>query len=695
MANLTHRPDQPIKRSDEDRLGRTKFVDRLADAIISQNLGKSTGIVVGITGPWGCGKSSVLNLLNERISQAHPSAIVVRFNPWLVSGRDEIIADFFEELVGTIRSDWKRREQLKHLSTTIAEYGARIAPIGNVVLPGVGTAASAGLKAAKDALSTVRSLTQLRSQIIDHLENLSSPVVVLIDELDRVEDNEIRSVVQLVRSVADFPRISYVLAYDAHRVEQALGSGHGTDEKAKTGKEYLEKIVQFQIPMPITLREEVHHLINSRLDELSEESLVPENFREIERFQRLIEILCDGVIDNLRDIHRLLGTFHVLIGMLKGEVDTIDVLAYCALLVKAPTTVSMMRKSPADFLSDMISSNDVQRFYENENLSPPDKLERLIPESERNDGILNILQFLLPAFDFSGKRSPHPDAFDRRRPFLTTLRLGLLPGAYSRDEVKALLVSGRDAIFAKFQDSYGGGVLEQLMDRIAEIYMDIPSENESEIWAGVADFVRKSDRDWMQSYSPMYIICRDFCEMMYGFIIKEPTFRERAMAIFEKLSEQDDTELTSYWLHTHFFIYGLYGCENRGGSYWFLDAEQSQKLAQEMSGVWRNQHLAGQLITSLWALTPVFIMIKTGTWDDDCRDKINESLSRDEDLIGLALLLFGGNLTIESSTISKMCDHDLLVARAKECLAGPAVESIDETARGALQKVCASESAVI
>jgi hypothetical protein len=53
--------------------------------------------------------------------------------------------------------------------------------------------------------------------------------------VDRVEDEEIRTVAQLVRSVADFPGISYVLAYDSKRVIQALGNG-AMDQREERGR---------------------------------------------------------------------------------------------------------------------------------------------------------------------------------------------------------------------------------------------------------------------------------------------------------------------------------------------------------------------------------------------------------------------------------------------------------------------------
>src|SRR5690349_7461474 len=83
------RPERPIECADADKLERDTFVRRLTDALINPNTNRSTGVVVGIVGPWGSGKSSILILLEEAIKSRYDSAIVVRFDPWLVSGRDD------------------------------------------------------------------------------------------------------------------------------------------------------------------------------------------------------------------------------------------------------------------------------------------------------------------------------------------------------------------------------------------------------------------------------------------------------------------------------------------------------------------------------------------------------------------------------------------------------------------------------
>jgi predicted KAP-like P-loop ATPase len=88
---LHARPERPIEIAADDLLQRDTFVTRLTTALIDTNTGKATGIVVGITGAWGSGKSSVLNLVSLEVQRTAPQAVVVRFDPWLVSGRNDLI----------------------------------------------------------------------------------------------------------------------------------------------------------------------------------------------------------------------------------------------------------------------------------------------------------------------------------------------------------------------------------------------------------------------------------------------------------------------------------------------------------------------------------------------------------------------------------------------------------------------------
>ena len=336
-------PERPIRSIEEDRLERKAFVERLTTALIDPKAGLATGVVVGLTGPWGSGKSSVLNMVHGHISEQFHEALVVRFDPWLVSSGDAIIHEFLLELFGTINQDEETKKQFANLAKDLAKYGEYLAPFANLIMPGSGVIAKTGSNALAAALKRDESLHSLRKRILVDLEQIDRPIVVLIDELDRVEDEEIRAIAQLVRAVMDFPRISYLLSYDHERVVQALGGTGKNEPGLDRGRLYLEKIVQYQIPIPIALPQEIKALLNAELAPFAEQQLISEGWQVIERFQSLLEIVLPDLIATPRDIRRLIGAFHVLVGMVGTEVDWIDLLGFSIIHVKAPGTLERIK----------------------------------------------------------------------------------------------------------------------------------------------------------------------------------------------------------------------------------------------------------------------------------------------------------------------------------------------------------------
>jgi hypothetical protein len=80
----TAEPERPIRTKNEDLLDRDRFVTRLCDALINRKTGLATGVTLGLTGDWGSGKSSILNLLHEKIEDEYHDALIMRFDPWLI-----------------------------------------------------------------------------------------------------------------------------------------------------------------------------------------------------------------------------------------------------------------------------------------------------------------------------------------------------------------------------------------------------------------------------------------------------------------------------------------------------------------------------------------------------------------------------------------------------------------------------------
>ena len=100
MSNTEHpqeKPpiDAPITSSDDDDLGRAPVAHDFAESI--RELDASQGLVVGILGPWGHGKSSFINLMREQF-ETEPALTVIDFNPWMFSGSNQLVNFFFTEI---------------------------------------------------------------------------------------------------------------------------------------------------------------------------------------------------------------------------------------------------------------------------------------------------------------------------------------------------------------------------------------------------------------------------------------------------------------------------------------------------------------------------------------------------------------------------------------------------------------------
>ena len=86
-----------------------------------------------------------------------------------------------------------------------------------------------------------------------------------IDDIDRLDRDEILSVLKMVRLTANFPQIVYVLAFDDEMVARAAGQNFGGTPDS--GREFLEKIVQYPFAIPAVGRKRLLNFIERRAEE--------------------------------------------------------------------------------------------------------------------------------------------------------------------------------------------------------------------------------------------------------------------------------------------------------------------------------------------------------------------------------------------------------------------------------------------
>lgn len=322
--------DNPIKSSAEDVLGRAEVAHDFAGSL--RRLDLSEGAVVGVMGAWGSGKSSFVNLMREEFER-DPGLAVVDFNPWMFSGAQQLVDVFFKEIASELRL--ADRSRFGGIAEALDEYGDVLSPIA--ILPVVGGWFDRAHKSYKSARRwwKERGAKPLRQKVSDALAGLDRPVVVVVDDIDRLSTEEIRDIFKLVRLTASFPNVVYVLAFDRLRVERAL------DETNVPGRAYLEKIVQLSFDLPQIPRELLRRQILEKLNAVLDgvENL---RFSQSEWSSVYFEII-EPLIGSLRDVTRLTLSARSTIEALGSEIEVVDILALEAFRVFRPELFQQVR----------------------------------------------------------------------------------------------------------------------------------------------------------------------------------------------------------------------------------------------------------------------------------------------------------------------------------------------------------------
>jgi len=233
-GSIGYSADTPLSRPEDDLFGRWSFAQHLADTIASKS--DPGSLVISLNGEWGEGKSTVLNFVETALS-LRENVIPYRFNPWRFPTEPELLTAFFHGLSDAIGCALPTRKE------RIGEWVAEYLPAPAAILGRVEIAEEMG-----KLLSTVR-LEELRDRVGSILREEGRIVVVLMDDIDRLEKHEIQATFRLVKLTASFDNVVYILAFDDDVVAEALQERYGT-ASADAGRRFLEKIVQVPLQLP-------------------------------------------------------------------------------------------------------------------------------------------------------------------------------------------------------------------------------------------------------------------------------------------------------------------------------------------------------------------------------------------------------------------------------------------------------------
>lgn len=320
--------DKPITEEDQDELKFDTYAKEIADKI---NIGSyMNSFAIGINGRWGSGKTSLSNLTLKKL-KTDKTNIIINFNPWASQTSQALIKDFFE-LVSNRISPYN-----KSIGKLTLQYAQK--------LISVDTSSIVSKIIDFTEIQNETSIEQLHKSIDRSLRKINKKLIITIDDIDRLNFDEVTEVLKLVRNTANFPNTVFILLYDRNYVSNAISKINTTNSDL-----FLEKIIQLEINLPYYER----HIIEENLSKKIKARFLEINSEIIDNViinkHPLSNTYISDWIINLRDVNRLVNSLLINLCNLEKEVEFGDFLKMEILRLKLPNIYDLIKNRPKDYL---------------------------------------------------------------------------------------------------------------------------------------------------------------------------------------------------------------------------------------------------------------------------------------------------------------------------------------------------------
>lgn len=257
----------------QDLLAFRAVAETVADALFDDALDP---VAVGLSGAWGSGKTSVLELVKSEIEErsitAEGKVLVIPTQPWgydpAVGPKESLIA----EVLAALNGEFDTEDPIGKAGLAAFKKLVKKVNWSKAIKMATRTAITMQLPEVDDvfdlvsddpeSLETEKGMAAFRKEFEELLADPAlqhlSRVVVLVDDLDRCLPDTVVDTLEAIRLFLSAKGMSFVIAADEDRVAEAIqqkfGTAAGGKEEEDPAKLYLHKIVQTTIPLPALSR---------------------------------------------------------------------------------------------------------------------------------------------------------------------------------------------------------------------------------------------------------------------------------------------------------------------------------------------------------------------------------------------------------------------------------------------------------
>ncbi|MBP2513837.1 P-loop NTPase fold protein [Sphingomonas sp. PvP018] len=524
-----------------------------------------------------------------------------------------------------------------------------------VDLHGAGGAATTGWTKWKDRVRAVirkpadRSPQQERRVLEQKLAKSRSAVVVLVDELDRVEDDEVRAVAQLIKAIGNIKGISYLVAYDPKRVTEALGRGDG-----RRGEAYIEKIIQYPIPLRPLFGRDVEMLIDAALR--SHDLVMMEAEQEHEKQNRSTLI---GMIETPRDVKRLIGAYAILEAAVRREVCPFDVLGYAWIVTKAPNLRTVIASDIDAVVDDPGEAGTVARLIRRMDKEKGQTVVDVLG-SEAED-MEPLLRLLFPRF--AGSHAEPPDRIARRRNLIKLLYLGNPPDMVPRTEVERIWnLPDAAAMKGALGELYSTDRLRGFLDRADDLLAALEPAQDRLFWPALASLLERTS-DWADTPDVRRAIAEDATASVIRLGQRDPKHAHRVPIIMEALIASGDLVLVPSILRKLLFANGLTKHDRNRRESGVLGPTETLSFAGREVPRYRAAIENGTALRRLPNVEAIFVVANLDLWDDALRSSFLGQLQGADALTAFASLMVPPGYGVDKATLDELAGADEIADR--------------------------------
>lgn len=439
-------PDQPLKSITEDKLGRSDLAKNIAEKIIEYK--EKEPLIIGLYGSWGYGKTTVLNFIKEHINkfkqdvneedkQHFPD--VVQFDPWIFANQEELIRRFLETILFKIKNIDEKK--YKNLIRLINIWITRIKVARSIfskklvhiiiicflllgTIPNINSLMPFTIKPklwlffilfafviswAQDIITSIvgnllnrikggENLIGLRNNLEKELRKLKNKLIIIIDEIDRLNIEEIKIVFQLVKATFNLQNLIFILAFDKEKISEALSIRTSDGKDIFDGKEYIDKIVQLPISIPTPdktlMWKFFNEHVNSSIEFIAQDKRDNNWWRDIYDSGLGSILLKEG---NPRKIIRNFNNINAHLFAIQHEVNPVDFIAISTIQLYYPELYEYIAKRRTIFTPPSIYDLGDQLNLQNKKEDVKKELE--LELSKYDKSLSNLIHKLFPILD--------------------------------------------------------------------------------------------------------------------------------------------------------------------------------------------------------------------------------------------------------------------------------------------------------